>query len=447
MAKAKKQYVCASCYLTSPKWIGQCPQCNEWNTFVEEEVKGTSSSTSKQTANLTSFSSIQTESSKRITTDIKEWDRVMGGGILPGSFIILTGDPGIGKSTLLLQVAHTISQAQRVFYFSSEESLTQVKKRALRIGIENTTLLFSDQSNLEQIIQTGMQEKPDVIILDSLQNCQFPSSFASQPGSVAQLREAGFILMRLAKEHRIAVIITGHVTKEGYMAGPKILEHMVDAVFYLQGADQWNTRILRSVKNRFGAINELGFFEMHEDGMREITDINKHLIGQPSNSPGTALTCELEGSRPLLMELQALCVSSKFGVPQRVITGIDPKQVILIAAILEKHLHVKLSSQDIFFKVSGGVKVKESASDLCIALALLSSYFQKPLPPHAIALGEMTLAGKIKPINHVAIRIKEATTFGVQHIIMPYEQKAETTTATLRFKNIYELLSLFPEDN
>jgi len=230
------------------------------------------------------------------------------------------------------------------------------------------------------------------------------------------------------------------------MAGPKVLEHMVDGVFYLQGADQWSTRLLRSVKNRFGTIHELGFFEMNETGLRQIDNINQHLVGQPSNSPGCVLTCELEGSRPLLLELQALCVTSKFGMPQRVITGLDPKRVILIAAILEKYLHIKLSSQDIFFKVSGGVKIKESASDLCIALALMSSYFQKPLPQSALALGEVTLAGTIKPVNHLSLRVREAEKFGTHMALIPAQQKIKASMKITYLKNVYELLKLFPED-
>jgi DNA repair protein RadA/Sms len=396
---------------------------------------------------LFTLDEIKADKQERMTSQIAEWDNVLGGGILPGSFIILTGDPGIGKSTLLLQIAHQIAHKHTVIYFSSEESLHQVKRRAKRIisTEQSTSLTFSDQACLEHIINTAIQEKPDLVILDSIQNCTLSLDSKTIPGTIGQLREAGFHLMKLAKEHNIAICVTGHITKEGNIAGPKILEHIVDGVFYLQGEDRWQTRILRSVKNRFGTINETGFFEMQSNGMCEVFDINKHLLNEISNSPGSALISNLEGSRPLILELQALCVTSKFGIPQRVITGVDYKRVILIAAILEKYLHIKLSSQDIFFKLSGGFKIKESASDLGIALALLSSYFQKPIPQKSIAIGEINLTGQIKPTNQIDIRIKEAKRFGIQNIFVSINQKIQKNTPATCFKNVYELLNLFPE--
>ncbi len=457
MPKVKTRFTCNQCEHISVRWVGCCPQCNEWNTLVEQIVQPVHKlgfAQNSAPAQLAQFQNITTKTNERFVTHIAEWDRVLGGGILPGSFLILTGDPGIGKSTLLLHVAHLISHEHKVFYFSSEESLAQIKKRALRLGINDTNILFSDQAHLEQIIQTGQSEKPDLLILDSIQNSYFSQNSNTTPGSVSLLKEAGFALMRLAKEHNIAVLVTGHITKEGIMAGPKVLEHMVDGVFYLQAADQWQTRMLRSVKNRFGSINELGFFEMQESGLQQIIDINSHLLDNTSNAPGSALTCILEGSRPLLIELQSLCVESKFGIPQRVITGIDPKRVILIAAILEKYLHVKMSSHDIFFKVTGGIKLVEHATDLCIALTLLSSYFQQPLPTRGLALGEISLSGDIKPINHVDVRIKEAEKFGITTHLLSAKQTLTarqggasnaTSSKTLRFKNMYELLKLFPE--
>jgi DNA repair protein RadA/Sms len=381
-----------------------------------------------------------------MVSGIKEWDNVLGGGILPGSFIILTGDPGIGKSTLLLQIASKIAQEKKVAYFSSEESLQQVKGRAVRLDARNTNLLFSAESCLESIIATCEQEKPDLMILDSIQNCHLSTQSHAYPGTVAQLREAAFKLMRFAKETNVAVLITGHITKDGYMAGPKILEHMVDAVFYLQGEDRWQVRVLRSVKNRFGTINEVGFFEMHEQGLVEIGNINQYLLSEVSASPGSGLVCCMEGSRPLLLELQALCVDSKFGIPQRVVTGMDSKQIVLIAAILEKYLHIKFSTQDIFFKVSGGFKIKESAADLGIALALLSSYFQKPLPKKSVAVAEISLTGQVKPVNQIGAAVKEATRFGLETILTAKNQGIKTGCKTIGFQNVYELLSLFPEE-
>ncbi len=456
MAKQKVSFQCTNCALQSMKWVGCCPGCSEWNSFIEQAPSfdafakksfGGSSGTSMPAAELFQLDDINIQTQERMQSGIKEWDRVLGGGVLPGSFLILTGDPGIGKSTLLLQVADRLAQDYEVVYFSSEESLQQVKNRAQRLGVCAQNLRFSDQSYLEGIVATAKAHKPALIILDSIQNCHLSPESHAVPGTIAQLREAGFILMRLAKENNIAVLITGHITKEGQMAGPKVLEHMVDAVFYLQGEDRWQSRILRSVKNRFGTINEVGFFEMREEGLEEIANINQHLLGEASQVPGAALVCSIEGSRPLLLELQALTIQSKFGMPQRVVTGMDPKRIVLIAAILEKYLYIKFSMQDIFFKVSGGFKIKESSSDLGIALALLSSYFQKPLPPKSLALAEISLTGQIKPANQVSMCIKEAEKFGIdKNYIARAQTGIKSSCTVIAFQSVYELLNLFPED-
>ncbi len=443
MSKQKIEFYCTNCDYRPPKWLGCCPECQEWGSIAEKQPPKHTATNNGGTASLTTLDTIVSEKRRRMLSGIHEWDRVMGGGIMPGSLLILTGDPGIGKSTLLLQVAHHLAQKYTVFYFSSEESLEQVSMRAERLQCKNTKLLFSDQGDLETIISTAEQKKPDLIIIDSIQNCYSPTT-QTIPGTVGQLREAAFHVMRLAKENTITVILTGHITKEGTMAGPKMLEHMVDAVFYLQGEDRWQTRVLRSVKNRFGGINELGFFEMQEHGMQEVANINQQLLNEASYAPGSMLISYIEGSRPLLIELQALTIASKFGMPQRVISGIDQKQVIIIAAILEKYLHIKFSSQDIFFKISGGFKIKESGIDLGIALALLSSYFQKPLPEKSIALGEISLTGQIKPINQIGIHATEAQKFGIEKILVAKNQKLEkSSTSILRFGTVYELLTLF----
>jgi DNA repair protein RadA/Sms len=449
MSKQKTSFTCSSCNYQTIKWIGCCPECKEWNSLIEVNVapklssnrRGSSSPTSALT--LVPLAMIDATTRPRMLSGIKEWDRVVGNGIMPSSLIVLTGDPGIGKSTLLLQISHHLATQHRVFYFSSEESLQQVKGRAERLDCSNSNLLFSDQADLETIITTAQTHKPDLLIIDSIQNC-YNQQTQTIPGSIGQLRESTFQLMRLAKEHDIAIIATGHITKDGTIAGPKTLEHMVDAVFYLQGEDRWQTRVLRSVKNRFGTINELGFFEMHEDGMLEVPNINQHLISEISHSPGSALVSFIEGSRPLLLELQALTVSSKLSMPQRVVSGVDHKQVMLMAAIIEKYLHVKLSLHDIFFKVSGGFKAKGSSPDLGIALALLSSYFQQPLPEKSIALGEISLTGQIKPINQMSTYIREAEKFGITQLLVAHHQKIESTNLqVLRFRNVYELLTLF----
>lgn len=392
---------------------------------------------------MTKLNSVIEKPKERMLSGIDEWDRVLGGGIMPQSLLILTGDPGIGKSTLLLQICNRLAQHYTVFYFSTEESLQQVQQRAQRLGVINDNLLFSDQAQLQTIITTATECRPDIVIIDSIQNC-YSESAQSFPGSVGQLRESTFHLMRLAKEIGITVIVSGHITKEGNIAGPKTLEHMVDGVFYLQGEDRWQTRVLRSVKNRFGTINELGFFQMEEHGLEQVPNINEHLINEITNAPGSALTSIIEGSRPLLLELQALTIESKIGIPQRVVSGLDHKQVVLIAAILEKYLQVRLSAHDIFFKISGGFKIKESSADLGIALALLSSYFQQPLPEKSIILGEISLTGQIKPINQINSFIKEAEKFGIEQLFVAKNQKIERQSCKLRrFTNVYELLSLF----
>ena len=448
MAKTHTSYICNQCKHTSIKWAGCCPSCAEWDTFTELAATASRTSAGRpkhaaQPGNIAPLATVTVENKPRMLSGIDEWDRVVGGGIMPNSFIMLTGDPGIGKSTLLLQVSNQLAYHHRVFYFSTEESLGQVKLRAERIGPIADNLYTSDQTDLEEIIATAQQEKPDILIIDSIQNCHMPS-LQSAPGSVVQLRESTFALMRLAKGEGITVVVTGHITKEGTMAGPKTVEHMVDAVLYLQGEDRWHSRVLRGVKNRFGTVNEIGFFEMEQNGLREITNINEHLLSEASHSPGSALICTVEGSRPLLLELQALTIESKLAMPQRVVSGIDHKHVVLIAAILQKYLQVKLSTHDIFFKVSGGFKIKSSVVDLGIALALLSSYFQQPLPKQSIALGEISLTGQIKPINQISMLMPEIKKFGIQQLFLAKNQ----TTAGLpcsaqRFHSVYQLLTLF----
>lgn len=447
--KNNTSYRCTNCQHMSIKWIGCCPTCSEWNSFIEA---ATSSFSKKQfiTATPTTFVSLATVDDKhqqRMLSGITTWDHVIGGGIVKGSFLILVGDPGIGKSTLLLQIASKLAGQYSVAYVSSEESLHQVKQRALRLKVNTDQVLFSDQSCLEEMLLAARTHRPDLLILDSIQNCSLASESAAIPGTVAQLREAGFRLMQFAKEQNIAVLVTGHITKEGNMAGPKILEHMVDGVFYLQAEDRWQTRMLRSVKNRFGATDEIGFFNMQESGLTEIADINKQLLAEYAQAPGSVLTCSMEGTQPLLLEMQALVVPAKFGVAQRVVTGLDQKRVVLIAAILEKYLHIPFGNNDIFFKIGSGFRTKESAGDLGIALALLSSYFQKALPTKSLAAAEINLTGHIKPTNHISATIKEAEKFGLQTVFIAQQQKLKNSNCSLHcLKSVYDLLSLFPED-
>lgn len=447
----KNSYTCSECAYKSLKWIGCCPNCHAWDSFAQEEnpicSKGSKrgNSASIKPLSLVHLDAVPETPQTRMLSGLDEWDRVLGGGIMSGSLLILTGDPGIGKSTLLLQVADKLASTHSVHYVSTEESLQQVSLRARRLKCSRHNLLFSDVADLDTIIAHTREAKPDILIIDSIQNC-FSQSMDYVHGSVSQLREATFQLMRLAKDNGIAVLLSGHITKDGTIAGPKTLEHMVDGVFYLQGEDRWQTRILRAVKNRFGTINELGFFEMRSTGLEQVHNINEHLLSEFNAAPGSVLISIVEGSRPLLLELQALTIESKLGFPQRVVSGVDQKQVVLIAAILEKYLHIRLSSHDIFFKVSGGFKIKESATDLGIALALLSSYFQEPLSQKAIALGEINLTGRIQPVNQLNTFIREAEKFGVEQLIVAKNQKIEQTSCAIkRFSSVYELLSLFQE--
>lgn len=442
---SKLIFECNNCAQQLLKWQGCCPSCKSWNSICEKQdatSKKTAISKTMQQLSNNNFEQVEFE---RILSGYPEWDRVLGGGIVQGSINILTGDPGIGKSTLLLQIAHRLAQTNLVFYFSSEESLHQVANRATRIIGKESKMFFLAENNLDNIIATIKTEKPGLVIIDSIQNC-FLESNTTTSGSINQLRESGLALMQLAKSQNIAIILTAHITKEGQMAGPKTLEHLVDTVFYLQGEDRWQIRVLRAVKNRFGPINELGFFEMHTDGLQEVADINRLLLESLSNAPGAALVSYLEGSRPLLLELQALTLTTKLNMPQRVITGIEHKHVILIAAILEKYLKIKFSAQDIFFKVSGNFKIKTNSADLGIALALLSSHLQIALPEKTIALGELSLTGSIKPIGQISAHLKEAERFGIKTCVLPKGTKvpANTKINLVFISSAYELLSLFP---
>ncbi|MBP7854701.1 DNA repair protein RadA [Candidatus Babeliales bacterium] len=448
--KSQNYFECLQCSYQTLKWIGCCPECKAWNSF---DQISTSTNTKEHTAaildpdqHLHHIDEIISQDVQRIQTQNTEWDRVTGGGIVPGSFILISGDPGIGKSTLLLQICTQVSIQHDVIYFSSEESLAQVKLRFKRI--KTTTperLKFCDQNNVSTIIDICKEKKPALIIIDSIQSI-INDEQTGLPGTISQLKESAFKLMRLAKEHNIAIIATGHITKEGTVAGPKLLEHMVDAVFYLQKEDQWQTRTLRSMKNRFGSVNEIGFFQMNDCGMQEIANINQHLLDQTTHTPGSTIVSSLEGTRPLFLELQALIVQAKFAIPQRIITGIDHKHVTIIAAILEKYLHIPLSKHDIFFKISGGIKIKDQTCDLGIALALLSGYFQQSTPTKTIALGEISLTGQIKPVYNINIHMKECKTFGFSNIIIAKNQILEKPDIhkIKRLSNVHELLLLFP---
>ncbi len=449
MAKQSVNYRCSECFYQTSKWMGQCAGCAAWHTLAAaapqrraEQSRGAGGSPVR----ALSEPSTDTGTTERMVTGLKEWDRVVGGGILPGAFIMLTGDPGIGKSTLLLQISHMLSERYTLLYFSSEESREQVRSRAQRLGCLSSRLLFSDQATIADIIAAIDEHKPHVIIVDSLQNCAAVDDSAAY-GSIGHLRTTAFQLMRIAKERSIAVILSGHITKDGTLAGPKLLEHMVDAVFYLQGEDRWQMRMLRSVKNRFGAIDEIGFFEMHEEGLVEVANVNEQVLADAAVAPGAMLTSSLEGTRPLLVELQALTIPTHFTMPQRIVSGVDQKQVALLAAILEKYLKIKFSAQDIFLKVGGGIKLKGNSADLSIALALLSSYFQQALPARWLALGEVSLTGHIKPVSQMGPHVTEARKFGIEKICLSAQQRIDCPRELLHtFSSVYDLLRLFAVD-
>jgi len=448
MAKEQISFTCNTCFYKTIRWLGCCPSCQSFDTFKEERIvkspTGLFSKKDRVVANApVSLSAVQPKQKQRILSGISEWDRVIGGGIVVGSLIVLTGDPGIGKSTLLLQVSNAFARQCKILYVSTEESIEQIKQRAMRIGALHDTLFVYDTASFEQICAVAKEHNPDILVLDSLQNCYVESS-ESQPGSIGQIRTMTFELMRLCKEYGITTIVTSHITKEGVIAGPKTLEHMVDAVFYLQGDDQWDTRVLLGVKNRFGSLQELGFFRMESEGLREIPNINEDVINAHLPTPGSVLVSTTEGARPLLFELQALTIESRLTLPQRVISGIEHKQVVLIAAILEKHLKIRFSAHDIFFRVSGGFKTKSNAVDIGIALSLLSSYFQKPLPNKLLACGEISLTGHVKPIAKLTPFMKDAHKFGIEQLVVSRSQGIRHDMLPVcEIMHVAELLSFF----
>lgn len=445
--KTKTFFECSSCTYQSIKWMGMCPECQTWGSLEEQ-------SSSQQQQQATSFSPAKTKTfdqisqtnSERIKSGIDEWDRVMGGGIMPASLIILTGDPGIGKSTLLLQIAGKLSKSKKVLYFATEESLAQIKQRACRLGLDGTSIKLCEDRDFQTISQTIEQELPDLAIVDSIQSCFLSGEQSFSPGSLSQLKEISFRLMHLAKSKNVAILITGHITKDGNMAGPKLLEHMVDGVFYLHGEQTLGNRVLTATKNRFGPIGEIGFFQMCQEGLEPIEDINKRLLKEVVKAPGSALSVLCQGSRSVIVEFQALCVRSKFGQPQRIITGTDYKRVVLIAAILEKHLKINFSSHDIFFKVGGGVWTKESSSDLAIAIALISSYLGQAVSGHSLSVGEVSLTGQITTQNKDLSMAEQVCKIGIQTLITGNtEKKNRLKDGVISTSNVFELLKLFPK--
>lgn len=428
VAKAKKSiYFCQNCGHEESKWLGQCPMCREWNTFVEEKVtvsKGTTAKTSVWEAEVVTLSNVSTDQEDRMLTKIEELDRVLGGGVVPGSLVLVGGDPGIGKSTLLLQVCRSLSdQGRKVLYISGEESLKQIKLRANRMGTFSDNLLLLCETNLETIRQVIEKEHPAVAVIDSIQT-MFSEEVTAAPGSVSQVREATNTLMQIAKGLNITIFIVGHVTKEGTVAGPRVLEHMVDTVLYFEGDRHASYRILRGVKNRFGSTNEIGVFEMRESGLEEVPNPSEYMLnGRPEDASGSVVACSMEGTRPILMEIQALVCRSNFGMPRRTAAGTDYNRVNLLMAVLEKRLGLPLSNYDAYINIAGGIRMNEPAIDLGIVMAIVSSYKNQPISPGTIVFGEVGLSGEVRAVSMPEQRVAEARKLGFKTCIMPQVSK------------------------
>ena len=428
MAKAKKSiYFCQNCGHEESKWLGQCPMCKEWNTFVEEKVtpvKGNSVKNALVEAEVVTLNSVSTDQDERIKTEIAELDRVLGGGIVPGSLVLVGGDPGIGKSTLLLQVCQRLAdQKKKVLYISGEESLKQIKLRANRMGEFNEHLLLLCETNLEIIRSVIEKQKPEIAIVDSIQT-MYSEDVASAPGSVSQVREATNTFMQLAKGMTISIFIVGHVTKEGTVAGPRVLEHMVDTVLYFEGDRHASYRILRGVKNRFGSTNEIGVFEMRRTGLAEVANPSEFMLnGRPENASGSVVACSIEGTRPMLMEIQALVCQSNFGMPRRTAAGTDYNRVNLLMAVLEKRIGLHLSNYDAYVNIAGGIKMNEPAIDLGIVMAIVSSYKNRPISEGVIVFGEVGLSGEVRAVSMPEQRKKKKKKLGFKICVMPEVSK------------------------
>lgn len=430
MAKGKKTvYFCQNCGHEESKWLGQCPMCKEWNTFVEEKIdsgvtKGTTAGAravreSVRDARIVRLNDVTADDDTRVTTGIRELDRVLGGGIVPGSLVLVGGDPGIGKSTLLLQVCQRLAGEKKVLYISGEESQAQIKLRANRMGEFAQGLYLLCETNLEIIRGVIEKERPELVIIDSIQT-MYSEDVSSAPGSVSQVRESTNVFMQLAKGLCIPIFIVGHVTKEGTVAGPRVLEHMVDTVLYFEGDRHASYRILRAVKNRFGSTNEIGVFEMRQAGLEEVENPSEYMLsGRPEQASGSVVACSMEGTRPILIEIQALVCHSNFGMPRRTAAGTDYNRVNLLMAVLEKRLGMALGSSDAYVNIAGGIKMNEPAIDLGIVMALVSSYRNRPVDEKTIVFGEVGLSGEVRAVNMPEQRVAEAKKLGFETCILP----------------------------
>ena len=425
MAKPSTVFVCSNCGNESSKWFGRCPACNEWNTCYEEKVnlKSSGKSASKKTATTVKLDDVKKQDIVRTKTGFGELDRVLGGGLVKGSLTLLGGEPGIGKSTLILQICDKIKGEGQVLYVSGEESAQQIKIRADRLGIKNNDIVFLGETDIDVIEDAILKTNPKLVIIDSIQT-MYSDEITSGPGSVSQVREITARIMKMCKQEEITTIIIGHVTKDGNIAGPRVLEHMVDTVLYLEGERYFAYRILRGVKNRFGSTNEIGMFEMNDIGMCEIDNPSSVLLSEKNeNVAGSIVVASIEGTRPILVELQALTATSVFGMPRRTANGIDYNRLTLLIAVLEKRTGLPLGNQDVYLNIVGGIKINEPALDLGIILAVSSSFKNIPIPNDVIAIGEVGLTGEVRSVNQIEKRIKEAEKLGFKKCIIPESNK------------------------
>ena len=431
MAKNRTKFVCSNCGAETVRWMGRCPQCGSWNTLEEtvEEVLPKQLRTTHEVVSCKrpqKLSEVNLENHERMQLSMPEVDRPLGGGVVPGSVILWGGEPGIGKSTLILQVCHAMAKAGRsVLYASGEESEAQIKMRAERLGAADDDLFVYSGGNLDAIVSEAEKEKPSMLVIDSIQT-MYLSANESPMGSPAQIRDCTAVLVRLAKSENIAVMIIGHVTKEGNLAGPRILEHMVDVVFYLEGDRSYQFRVLRTVKNRFGSTAESGLFVMEGQGLKGIEDPSKYLLrDRTSQTPGQAVVACMEGLRPVLVEIQALTVHSVLAIPRRIAAGYDYNRMIILLAVLERRGRIPFSTEDVYLNVAGGFRVKETAADLAVALSLISVRGDAPIPQNLMALGEIGLTGEIMPVSRVTLRLKEALKMKFTHFILSERNKKE----------------------
>lgn len=457
MAKIKTSYICSECGFESPKWYGKCPSCGEWNTLNEElnsqQTKNSFSNSFSTVNQVLALDDICGENDERIPTKIEEFDRVLGGGIVKGSLVLLSGDPGIGKSTILLQICQNLgSKGQKILYVSGEESANQIKLRAVRIGVTTKNLFILSQTDLATIVECIKAEKPDIVIIDSIQTMVY-EQVNSSAGSITQVRECTNVFMHTAKGLGIPIFIVGHVNKDGAIAGPKVLEHIVDTVLYFEGERNYSYRILRGVKNRFGSTNEIGVFEMTADGLKEVLNPSLMMIsGRPKNTSGTCVACVMEGTRPILAEVQGLVCATGFGTPRRMSTGFDYNRMSMLLAVLEKRAGYFFNNMDAYVNVVGGLKLDEPAADLTVALALVSSLKDKTVDDKTIAFGEVGLAGEIRAVNNCEQRIAEAKRLGFERCIIPFHNYKSITNSLkstfdiIPVRNIREAFSALVEE-